>query len=52
VFGNDGRYLGTVSMPPRFTPFFIRDERVYGVIRDDLDVQYVMVLHLVRGRDA
>lgn len=52
VFGNDGRYLGTVSMPPRFTPFFIRDERIYGVIRDDLDVQYVMVLNLVRASDA
>jgi hypothetical protein len=52
VFGEDGRYLGEVTMPPRFTPFFIRDDRVYGVIRDDLDVQYVMVLSVVRPRGA
>jgi hypothetical protein len=52
VFKDDGRYLGQVHMPARFTPFFIRDDLVYGVIRDDLDVQYVMVLRLVREREA
>jgi hypothetical protein len=31
--------------------FFIRDDLVYGVIRDGLDVQYVMVLRLARGRE-
>jgi hypothetical protein len=29
---------------------FISDDLVYGMIRDDLDVQYVVVLRLVRGR--
>jgi hypothetical protein len=52
VFGADGRYLGVVRMPARFTPFFIRDDHVYGVVRDDLDVQYVAVLRLIRGREA
>jgi hypothetical protein len=49
VFDPDGRYLGVVTMPPRFTPRTILGGKVYGVWRDDLDVQYVMRLRIVGG---
>ena len=44
VFDPDGRFLGSVSMPPRFQPMRFVEDRVYGVWRDDLDVQHVMVV--------
>ena len=47
VFDPDGRYLGIVTMPPRFTPRIIRDGKIYGIWRDDLDVQYVIRLRIV-----
>jgi len=47
VFDGEGRYLGVVEMPFHFQPTaFARDE-VYGVWRDELDVQYAMVLRIV-----
>jgi len=49
VFDPDGRYLGVVTMPPRFTPRIILGGKIYGVWRDDLDVQYVMLLRIVEG---
>jgi hypothetical protein len=39
MFKDDGRHLGQVHMPARC---FIRDDPVYGVIRDDVDAQYVV----------
>ncbi len=47
VFDSDGRYLGVVSMPPRFTPHAFRGNEIYGVWRDELDVHYVMRLRVV-----
>ena len=47
VFDRDGRYLGVVTMPNRFTPRAVLDDRIYGVWRDELDVQYVMRLRIV-----
>ena len=49
VFGSDGRFLGVVTMPPRFRPSLFLDNEIYGVWRDDLDVQYVMRLRIVEG---
>jgi hypothetical protein len=48
VFDADGRYLGVVTMPPRFQPRSFDDGHIYGVWRDELDVQYVMRLRIVR----
>lgn len=48
VFDEEGRYLGVVNMPDRFTPHRIEGEHLYGVQRDELDVQYVVKLRLVR----
>lgn len=45
----DGRYMGVVKMPPRFTPRIILGGKIHGVWRDDLDVQYVMRLRIVEG---
>jgi hypothetical protein len=47
VFDPQGRYLGVVTMPPRFTPRLILEGKIYGVWRDDLDVQYVMRLNVI-----
>jgi hypothetical protein len=47
VFDADGRYLGIVTMPPRFTPRGFHGDRMYGVWRDELDVQYVTRMRIV-----
>ncbi len=47
VFDADGRYLGVVTMPPRFTPRGFHGDRMYGVWRDELDVQYVTRMRIV-----
>jgi hypothetical protein len=49
VFDTEGRLLGTVTMPPRFQPARFRDDAIYGVQRDELDVQYVVRLRIVKG---
>jgi hypothetical protein len=49
VFESDGRYGGVVELPARFTPFAIEEDRIYGVFRDDFDVQYVRVYGLDTG---
>ncbi len=47
VFNSEGRFLGRVTMPDRFAPRVFKDENIYGVWRDELDVQYVMRLRIV-----
>ena len=49
VFDADGRFLGVVTMPDRFAPRLLAGNLVYGVWRDDLDVQYVVRLRIVMG---
>jgi hypothetical protein len=49
VFDADGRYLGVVTMPRRFSPRLFRGDYVYGVWRDELDVQYVQRLKIVKA---
>jgi hypothetical protein len=46
VFGSDGRYLGEATLPARFQPLRVIDNTIWGVWRDDLDVQYVLQLHV------
>ncbi|HSH46554.1 MAG TPA: hypothetical protein VK966_11990, partial [Longimicrobiales bacterium] len=48
VFDAEGRLLGTVEMPPRFTPLSFQDEVIYGVSMDELDIQYVTRVRLER----
>lgn len=47
VFDSQGRYLGVVTMPRRFAPRVFRGDEVYGVWRDELDVQYVVKLRII-----
>lgn len=46
VFDAEGRYQGVVTMPERFTPFSASGDLLYGVWRDDLEVQYVKVYRI------
>lgn len=41
VYNGEGRLLGALEMPPRFTPVGFINGDLYGVLMDDLDVQYV-----------
>lgn len=50
VYDRDGRYLGVVELPTGFQPRTFRGDKVYGVWRDELDVQYVMRLRVVAVR--
>lgn len=49
VFEADGRYGGLIELPARFTPHAIENGRIYGVYRDDFDVEYVRVYRLNMG---
>jgi hypothetical protein len=44
VFDSEGRFLGVVRMPPRFQPVRFLGTDIYGIQRDELDVQYVVKL--------
>jgi hypothetical protein len=47
VFDSEGRLLGVITMPQLFTPILFRGDKIYGVWRDELDVQYVVRLRIV-----
>jgi hypothetical protein len=46
VFDAEGRFLGEATMPDRFQPLRVHGSHLYGVWRDELDVPYVMRLHV------
>lgn len=46
VFDAEGRYLGVIMMPDRFTPFSLKGDLLYGVWRDEFEVQYVKVYRI------
>ncbi len=48
VFDAEGRLRGIITMPDRFTPFSLKDDLLYGVWRDELEVQYVRVYRVAR----
>lgn len=48
VIDAEGRYLGVVTLPERFRPVRFVGNDLYGVWRDELDVQYVLKLRLTR----
>ncbi len=48
VLDSEGRYLGVVTFPDRFQPVTTRGDHIYGVWRDELDVQYLMRLEVNR----
>jgi hypothetical protein len=46
VFDGRGRFLGTLAMPDKYQPMRFVGENIYGIWRDDLDVQYVLKLRI------
>lgn len=42
VFARDGALLGSVSVPGRFRLMAVRGNQAWGVVRDELDVPYVV----------
>lgn len=51
IFDSEGRYLGIVEMPEGFMPTRIMDEHVLGIHRDELGIQRIVRLRLVRGEE-
>jgi hypothetical protein len=47
VFDGQGRFLGVVRMPDRYQPLLIRNDLVYGMWRDEDDVQHIMRLRIL-----
>lgn len=47
VFDAEGRLTGAVELPARFRPMVVDGDMVFGVILDELDVQYVHAYRLV-----
>jgi hypothetical protein len=50
ILDSEGRYLGVIDMPHRFQPVTFEGDLVYGIWRDEFDVQYVRVMR-VTGLD-
>lgn len=51
ILDAEGRYLGVLDMPYRFQPVTFEGDLLYGIWRDEFDVQYVRVMR-VTGPDA
>lgn len=49
VFDGEGRLLGEVRMPPRFSVFEIGPDYVLGRWTDELDVEHVQLYELIKG---
>jgi hypothetical protein len=49
VFDSDGRFLGAITMPPRFTPSVVSGDRIYGVSTDELGIPWVVQLRVIRN---
>lgn len=47
VFDANGRYLGVVRFPERYRPIRFVGNDVYGVWRDELDVEHVMRMRVI-----
>jgi hypothetical protein len=48
VFEPDGTWLARIHAPERFIPMFIRGDHVWGMQRDEYDVNYVVRLRIAR----
>jgi hypothetical protein len=46
VFGADGALVATVQVPEGFQPHTIRERRIWGVFRDELDIESVHAYEL------
>ncbi len=46
-FGPDGAYLGSLELPTEFVPMDVTADLIVGLVRDELDVQYVTGFRVV-----
>ena len=46
ILAYDGRLLGPLQLPHRFTPRAISGDRLYGVEKDELDLESVAVYRI------
>ena len=51
ILDAEGRYMGVVTLPEKFRPVNVKDDHIYGVWSDELDVQYVVRLRVNRPAD-
>ena len=49
VFGPDGRHLGVIALPDNLQAYQIGRDYILGVVRDELDVQFVHLYEIVKG---
>ena len=49
VFRPDGAYLGTVKLPHNLRVTEIGTDHILGIVRDEVDIQYVWMFGLERG---
>lgn len=47
LFDSEGRFLTSVAIDARFQPHAVRGAEVTGVLRDDLDIEYVVTYRAV-----
>ena len=47
ILDSEGRYLGALDVPHRFQPVTFEGDLIYGIWRDEFDVQYVRVMRVV-----
>jgi hypothetical protein len=48
ILGYDNRLLGTIRLPARFQPRALLRDRLYGIEKDELDVQSVAIFRIAR----
>jgi len=49
VFDAEGRYLGEIEFPGKFQPLRVDGDLVYGIHRDELDVQSARAYRVITG---
>ena len=47
IYDAQGRYMGDVTFPGKYQPIKVMDDRIYGIARDELDVQSMKVYRVV-----
>jgi hypothetical protein len=48
VFEPDGTWLARIHAPERFVPMYVREDHVWGMQRDEYDVNYVVRMRIAR----
>jgi len=52
LFRPDGAYRGSVVLPDTFIPMAVTSDRIFGSIRDELDVQYVVAFSVGQANSS